>query len=67
MLMKRLSHPRYRGRHVVVMGNKIFAAKTGHQATTLLNDLTRKYPRQSVTVSYVPKADSLILIFACKN
>lgn len=59
-LIKRLSQPRYRGRHVVVMGEKIFTAKTGHKASLLLDDLTRKYPDRSLTVSYIPKADSLI-------
>lgn len=66
-LIKRLSQPRYRGKHIVVMGKKIFTARTGHQASALLDSLTRKYPHQSVTVSYISKADSLILTLACKD
>lgn len=65
--MKRLSQPRYRGKHIVVLGDRIFTSKTGREASILLDKLTERHPGQSVTVSYIPKADALILILKCKN
>ena len=65
-LLRRLSKPQYRGKHVVIMKGKIFAVRTGKQASHLLDQLTQKYPLETPTISYIPKADALILL-QCKK
>lgn len=52
---------RYKGKHVMVVADKIFAAKTAGEAKKLWRDLREKYPDKMPLVTYVPKADSLIL------
>lgn len=53
--------PHYRGKQVIIIGGKIFAAGTGRQAIELFKRLTKTYPRQSPLITYIPKADSLVL------
>lgn len=55
--------PQYRGKHVIVIANKVFATKTGKEKSELLDKLLKKYPRATPTITYIPKADNLILIF----
>lgn len=57
-----LSHPRYRGKHVVVVRNKVFAAKTGQEAAKIFRKVVKQYPRAKPTLTYVPKEEVLILI-----
>lgn len=60
--MKRFYQPRYRGRHVIAMRGEIFTARTGREASALLDKLTKKFPGESPTITYVPKLGALILI-----
>lgn len=46
---------------MIILGGKIFAAKTGAAASKLLENLVRKYPHETPTLTYIPKADALIL------
>lgn len=58
-----LSNPRYRGKHIVVIAGKVFAADTGRQAARIFNEVTKKYSGQIPTLAYIPKEESLILIW----
>ncbi|MBL7078123.1 hypothetical protein ISS42_00500 [Candidatus Shapirobacteria bacterium] len=60
-MIKAMSIPRYRGKHVVVAGGKIFTAKTGEGALKILTRVRKKYPEEIPAVTYIPKADTLIL------
>lgn len=67
VLLHKISQPQYKGKHIVFMGGKIYQAKTGKGASKLVKGLTKKFPDQTPTLAYIPKTDSLILIFPCKK
>lgn len=54
-------NPRYRGKHVILAGGKIYTAKTGDGAAEILKKLEKKHPDMVPEVAYFPKARSLIL------
>lgn len=54
---------KYRGRHVLVVGRKVYTAKTGSQALKILEKLEKKDPTCSPLITYIPKAGTLILWF----
>jgi len=56
-----LASPRYRGKHVIVAKGKIFTAKTGEKASQILSQIRQKYPQVTPEITYIPKADALIL------
>lgn len=51
----------YKGKHVMVVADKIFTAKTGQEAKKLWQKLRKQYPEKMPLVTYIPRADSLIL------
>ena len=51
---------RYKGKHIIIIGGKIFATKTGLSASKMLEELLKKYPGSTPTLTYIPKADTLI-------
>jgi hypothetical protein len=51
----------YRGKIVAVVGGRIFSAKTGKEAQKLIKNLEKKYKTPPL-VTYIPKADTLILL-----
>lgn len=53
--------PRYRGKQIVIIAGKIFAAATESQAVKLFKQLTKTYPKQTPLITYIPQAESLIL------
>lgn len=55
-----LSNPRYRGKHIIIEG-KVHTAQTGKQANQLLDRLEKKYPRATPAITYISKANALIL------
>lgn len=55
------SNPRYRGKHVVLIANKIFTAKTGPGVSQIIDKVRIKYPNEIPEVAYLPKARTLIL------
>ncbi len=59
--LKIMSNPKYRGMHLVMIADKVFAARTGPQAVRIFDKVTRKYSGQIPTITYIPKADTLIL------
>lgn len=50
----------YKGKIVAVMGKKIFSATTGRQAQKMIEKLEKEHQRPPL-VTYIPKADTLIL------
>lgn len=54
--------PKYQGKHIIVIAGRIFATRTGSAQAKLLDKLVKKYPKETPTILYVPKADTLILI-----
>lgn len=52
----------YKGKIVAVVGEKVFSAKTGKQAQEMIEKLEKKYKKPPL-VTYIPKADTLILSF----
>lgn len=62
MMINIMGDPAYRGRHIIMLGGKVFTAKTGTQANKILDKLEKKYPKEIPAITYVPKADTLILI-----
>ena len=61
--LKTITNPKYRGKHVVMIAGKVFAAKTGAQAARLFDRITKKYAGQTPTIAYMPKAETLILFY----
>ena len=56
-----MSDPKFMGKHVIVISDNVFTADTGTQANKLLDKLEKKYPMQTPAITYIPKADTLIL------
>lgn len=54
-------NPRYRGKHVIIAAGKVYTAKTGEGAATILKKIRQKHPEVTPEVAYLPKAGSLIL------
>jgi hypothetical protein len=62
IIFKFLSDPSNRGRHLIFVAGKVFKAKTGREARQILAQIHKEYPRKKITLTYVPKADTLILL-----
>ena len=56
-----MSDPAYKGKHVIVIAGKVFTAKTGKAANKILDRVEKKYPKETPALTYIPKADTLIL------
>lgn len=61
--LKVMSNPKYRGRHLVMIAGKVFAAKTAKEAVRIFDEVTKKYKPQTPTITYIPKAETLILFY----
>ena len=57
------ANSKYWGRHIIILAGKIFSTKTGKEASKLLEILVKKYPKETPTITYIPKADALILFY----
>ena len=54
--------PKYQGKHIIIIDGKIYAAKTGKESARQLEELLKKYPKETPSITYIPKVDTLILI-----
>lgn len=61
LMEKVMNNPKNRGFHLVVVKNKVYRSKTGHGASKILKCVRQKFPNEIPAVTYLPKADSLIL------
>lgn len=57
------SNSKYFGKHIIILGGEIYAANTGSQASKMLEKLMKKHPSETPIITYIPKADALILFF----
>ena len=55
------TNPRYRGKHLVIIENHVYAARSAADAPRLFRRLVRQHPRSTPTLVYIPRADTLIL------
>ena len=60
-MMDAFKNPKFRGKHIVLVGGKIFTAKTGEGAGEILQKVRAKYPNLTPEIAYLPKAQSLVL------
>lgn len=58
-----MDDPKNRGYHVIVVGGKLFKARTGEGASKILDEVRQKYPKEIPAITYIPDADTLILWF----
>ena len=56
-----MNNSRYRGYHIIVVAGKVFKARTGEAASKILDEVRKKYPKETPEITYLPDADSLIL------
>lgn len=59
--LKVFTNPLYQGKHLVMIQDKVFSAKTGSEAAKIFKKVIKKYPNEKPTITYVPKEGSLIL------
>ena len=59
--LRLLNNPANRGRHLILVAGKVFRAKDGRQALRILKYVHETFPKKKVTLTYIPKSDSLIL------
>jgi hypothetical protein len=52
---------KYRGQYVLVVGTKVYTAKTGKRAEQIYRELEKKHPEVPPLITYVPEKSSLIL------
>lgn len=60
-MQKIMADPRYRGEHVIVVGDRVYTARTGKKAARILKELRKERPEETPVVTYIPEADSLVL------
>lgn len=61
LMEKVFADPKFKGKHVIVVGGKIFVAATGKQAGRILDKVHKKYPDETPAITYIPKSELLIL------
>lgn len=61
LLARAYRDPHYRGKQVIIIGGKIFAAATEKRAVQLFKQMTKRYPHETPLITVIPRADSLIL------
>lgn len=61
-ILQIMNDPKYRGKYVVTVKDEIYITKSGQKRLKLLEDLIKKYPKETPLITYVPKDDMLILI-----
>jgi hypothetical protein len=59
LLSEVYKNPKYSGKHVIIIGGKVHATKTGAASSALLEKLLRKHPREVPKITYVPREESL--------
>lgn len=62
LIAKVYANPRYRGKRVIVIHGRAFPTSFGRQGFRQLQVLVERYPGETPTIVYVPKAETLILV-----
>ena len=55
------ANPYYRGKHIILVGGKLYTAKTGEGANKIIKEVMEKYPDETPQIAYLPKTRTLIL------
>ena len=61
LIAKVYANPRYRGKRVIIIHGKVFQTPSGRFGFHKLKSLVERYPKETPTIVYVPKADTLVL------
>jgi len=61
ILRKVNKDPKYSGKHVIIIGGKVYTANSGKKHAKLIMKLVKEYPKETPLVAYIPKEDTLIL------
>lgn len=61
IIAKVYANPRYRGKRVIIIHGRTFPTSHGIQGFRQLKALVERYPKETPTIVYVPKAETLIL------
>jgi len=62
LLAKVYANPRYRGKWLILIRGKVFRDPKGMAGVRKLKSLLKRYPGETPTIVYVPKAETLILV-----
>lgn len=62
LIAKAYANPRYRGKRVVIIHGKIFPSANRRKGFHTLKTLLDRYPKETPTIVYVPRAETLILL-----
>lgn len=62
LISEAYKNPKYSGKHIIIIGGKIYARKTGIASHQLLSQLVKKHPEETPVVTYIPKEGTLILL-----
>lgn len=54
-------NPNYLGKHIILVKGKLYTALNGKQAAKILRKVRLEYPNSIPQITYLPKANSLIL------
>lgn len=60
-MLQIMSNPRYRGKHIIAVADKVFTAKTGDGASRILAKVRKRYPDKTPAITYIPDADALVV------
>ncbi|MBI4999479.1 hypothetical protein HZB97_01765 [Candidatus Gottesmanbacteria bacterium] len=65
LIISASKNPKYQGREVVIVGNKmhILSTKNIQARVRLLTSLVKKCPGATPMVAYIPRENTLILVF----
>jgi hypothetical protein len=58
---------RFRGKHVVLIHGRVYGATSGSDLQRLIETARKQFPQDTPTLIYVPRADALILVVACRR
>ncbi len=62
-LLRRVLRSRaYRGKHVILIHGKVYAAASAAQITRLFDQVVKEFPGETPTLAYIPEADTLVLV-----
>lgn len=62
LIAKVYANPRYRGKRVIIIHGKAFPSSGRTMGFRALQSLLKRYPGETPTIVYVPRAETLILI-----
>jgi len=62
LLQSLYSDPKYAGKYVIVLGDKIHAHRSGKKHNQALEELLVANPKETPVITYIPKEETLILI-----